>query len=225
MSMAAWPSMDPASPLSACWRAASMSRDRTKSRKATAIKHDHDRAADELGQGELPGEQQRQDDAQFDDQVGAGDLEGHRGGEAGTAAEQGAGQRHRGVGARRGRGTQAGGHDQRPGPVVAEQPDDRVARGSRAWTTADRVKPRISDQVICQVIDPASARAWPSASRARITGPPPGPRSSATAAGSVRAADAGTRRTAGRRPSGRPCGSSPARPGAASSARRTPGPR
>ncbi len=38
MSMAAWPSMDPARPLSACARAAWMSRLRTKSRNATATR-------------------------------------------------------------------------------------------------------------------------------------------------------------------------------------------
>ncbi len=37
MSMAAWPSMDPAMPLSACSRAAPTSRARTNSRNATAI--------------------------------------------------------------------------------------------------------------------------------------------------------------------------------------------
>ncbi len=37
MSIAAWPSMDPARPLPACWRAAWMSRLRTNSRNATAI--------------------------------------------------------------------------------------------------------------------------------------------------------------------------------------------
>src|SRR6266496_2004434 len=39
-----------------------------------------------------------------------------------------------------------------------------------AWTMADSVKPSISDHTICQVIDPATARAWPSASRTRIAG-------------------------------------------------------
>jgi hypothetical protein len=34
-----------------------------------------------------------------------------------------------------------------------------VWRRTSAATTADRVKPRMSDQVICQVIDPATARA------------------------------------------------------------------
>ena len=129
MSIAAWPSMDPASPLSACSRAASISRWRTNSRNSTRQQHDHDRAADELGQGELPGDQQRQDDAELDDQVGAGDLEGHRGGEAGALAEQRAGQRHGGVGARRRRRAEAGGHGQRLRPVIAEQPDDGASGG------------------------------------------------------------------------------------------------
>ena len=35
---------------------------------------------------------------------------------------------------------------------------------------ADRVNPRISDQVICQVIDPAIVRASPSAERADVIG-------------------------------------------------------
>ncbi len=38
MSMAACPSIDPGTPLSACWRAASISRWRTNSRNPTAIK-------------------------------------------------------------------------------------------------------------------------------------------------------------------------------------------
>ena len=36
---------------------------------------------------------------------------------------------------------------------------------------AASVKPRISDQVISQVIVPATFRAWPSASRTAIAGP------------------------------------------------------
>src|SRR3954447_3804126 len=39
-----------------------------------------------------------------------------------------------------------------------------VSRRTTACTTADNVNPRISDQVICQVIDPAVARARPIAS-------------------------------------------------------------
>ena len=38
-----------------------------------------------------------------------------------------------------------------------------------ACTTAARVKPRISDQAICQVMVPATSRAWPTASRAPTT--------------------------------------------------------
>jgi hypothetical protein len=89
--------------------------------------HDHDRAADELGHGELPAHQQRQDHPQLDDQVGGADLERHRGGEVRALAEQRARQRDRGVGTRGGRRAQRGGHRERPGPVIAHQPDYRVA--------------------------------------------------------------------------------------------------
>src|SRR6202050_3459423 len=61
---------------------------------------DHDRATGELGQGELPAHQQRQDDAELDNQGGGGDLEAHGGGEAGAPTEQRPGQRHGGIGAR-----------------------------------------------------------------------------------------------------------------------------
>ena len=54
--------------------------------------HDHQRAADELGGGELPAHQQSQDDAQLDHQVGRTDLERHRGHEVGALAEQRPGQ-------------------------------------------------------------------------------------------------------------------------------------
>ncbi len=37
------------------------------------------RAASELGRGDLPAHQQRQDHPELDDQVGRGDLERHRG--------------------------------------------------------------------------------------------------------------------------------------------------
>ena len=53
--------------------------------------------------------------------------------------------------------------------LVELAPDGTIVpQLATAWTTADRVKPRISDQVICHVIDPATARAWPIASSARI---------------------------------------------------------
>src|SRR5215472_12677494 len=92
---------------------------------------DHYRAADELGQRELPADQQREDDAELDDQVGAGDLEDHRGGEAGPLAEQRTGERHRRVGAGRGRGAQAGGPGQGRRPVVTEHGDDRLPPDQR----------------------------------------------------------------------------------------------
>src|SRR6266542_17612 len=95
---------------------------------------DHQRPADELGHGELPAEQHREDDAQLDHQVGGGELEGHRGGEVGALAEDRAGQGDRGVGARRGRRAKPAGGRQRAGRVVGQQPahlglgDDRLHR-------------------------------------------------------------------------------------------------
>ena len=61
---------------------------------------DHDRAADELGQRELPADQQPQHDPELHDQVRGGDHEHHRRGEIRPAREQALRQRGRGVGAR-----------------------------------------------------------------------------------------------------------------------------
>ena len=43
-----------------------------------------------------------------------------------------------------------------------------VSRRTTAWTTADSVNPRISDQVICQVIEPAILSASPRAERTDV---------------------------------------------------------
>ena len=77
--------------------------------------------------GELPRQQERQDDAQFDDQVGRGDLEGHRRGEVRTLQEQRARQRHRRVRAGRRGGTQPGRGNKRARAVIAQ-----AARSSHA---------------------------------------------------------------------------------------------
>jgi hypothetical protein len=86
---------------------------------------DHERAAGEFGERELPAHQQREDHPKFDHQVGGSDLERHRRGEVSAFAEQRAGQRDRRVGARRGRGTKPGSDRKRAGPVIAQQPGDR----------------------------------------------------------------------------------------------------
>ena len=86
---------------------------------------DHQRAADELGQGELPAEQQGQDQPEFDDEVRAGELERDRGGEVGALAKQRAGQGDGGVGARRRRGAQAGRDGEAARGVVGQQSHDR----------------------------------------------------------------------------------------------------
>ena len=86
---------------------------------------DHDRPADEFGQGELPADQQREDDAQFDDEIGAGDLERHRGDETRAPSEQGPGEGHRRIGAGRGRGAKPGRLGQGARPAIAEHRGDR----------------------------------------------------------------------------------------------------
>jgi hypothetical protein len=43
-----------------------------------------------------------------------------------------------------------------------------VCRRTRAWTIADRANPSMSDQVISQAMVPATAKAWPRASRTCI---------------------------------------------------------
>ncbi len=52
-------------------------------------------------------------------------------------------------------------------------PSSRVMvwRRTRAWITADKANPRISDQVTSQVIVPATASAWPTAATTRIVRP------------------------------------------------------
>lgn len=89
--------------------------------------HDHQRAADEFGGGELPAHQQRQDDAQLRHEVGRTDLERHRGGEVGALAEQRSRQGHRGIRARRRGRPQPGGHRQGARAVIAHQRHDRRA--------------------------------------------------------------------------------------------------
>jgi hypothetical protein len=61
--------------------------------------HDHDGAADELGQGKLPADQHDQHDSELDDQVGRADHEHHGGDEVGPFLEQRLGHCGRRVGA------------------------------------------------------------------------------------------------------------------------------
>ena len=105
---------------------------RTKSRNATAISTIMIGPPTNSASGELPGEQQRQDDAELDDQVGAGDLEGHRGGEAGAACGTATGpapprRRSRRTRPRRAPEAMAS----VSGPVIAQQPDDGLAADHR----------------------------------------------------------------------------------------------
>jgi len=85
--------------------------------------HDDDRSADELGQGELPAQQQKHDHAKLDDQVGRSDLERHGRGEVCALAKQRPRQRHGGIRARRGRHSEPGGSNKGPGAIIAHQPN------------------------------------------------------------------------------------------------------
>src|SRR5215472_3002208 len=167
MSMAAWPSMDPGSPLSACSRAAWISRRRTNSRKATATStimigppmnsarvNCHDSSSANM----MPSSMTRFVLA-ISKAIAATKLAPRR-----ISARASA--------------TAAYEHDDEAAPrplasasvlgLASPSILATVSRRTTACTMADRVKPRISDQVICQVIDPATPSAWPMASSARI---------------------------------------------------------
>src|SRR6516225_5041901 len=167
MSMAAWPSIDPASPLFACSRAAAMRRWRTNNRNPTAMStimmgpptnsprvNCHDSSSAKM----MPSSMTRLVLA-ISKAMAATKLAPRRNRDLASA-------------------TAAYEHDEEAEPRPAatasvlgrSSPSSRVTvwRRTTAWTTADSVNPRISDQVICQVIDPASARAWPSASTTGI---------------------------------------------------------
>jgi hypothetical protein len=119
------------------------------------------RAAEELGEGELPAQQHRHDDAQLDDQVGGGELERHRRGEVGALAEDRPGQRHRRIRTRRGGRTESGRDGQRLGESSGSS--RLISRfDTTACTAPDRAKPRMSAHRISQNIANARLRACPS---------------------------------------------------------------
>ena len=62
--------------------------------------HDHKQTAGKLGGDKLPADQHGEDDAEFDDEVGRGELKRHRRDEVGSLAEDRPGERDGGVGAR-----------------------------------------------------------------------------------------------------------------------------
>ncbi len=134
MSMAAWPSMDPATPLSACWRAASMSARADEEPERHGHQDDHDRSSRaELGQVECqeiggarmtPSSMTRLVLA-ISKAIAAVKLAPRR--------NRVAHKRHRGVRTRRRGGAQAGGQGQRLGLVVTEQPGDRIAAHYRLY--------------------------------------------------------------------------------------------
>jgi hypothetical protein len=79
---------------------------------------DDQRAAHELCKRELPAQNDRHDDAELDDEVRGGDLEGDRGDEVRALAEERAGQRDRRIRAGGGRGAECRGDRERAGRRV-----------------------------------------------------------------------------------------------------------
>ena len=84
--------------------------------------HDHDHAADELGERELPSDENDEKDAELDHEVRRREFERHRRGEVGAFAEQRACERYRGVRARRRCCAQRRGDGETTRRVVREKP-------------------------------------------------------------------------------------------------------
>ena len=70
---------------------------------------DHDGPADEFGRHELPSEEDAEENAELDDEVGGGELECHGGDEVGPFTKESTGERSRCVGAGRGGRAESGG--------------------------------------------------------------------------------------------------------------------
>ena len=167
MSIAAWPSIDPAIPRSACSRAASMSRERTNSRNKTARTtiisgpprnsaavncHPISRAR------MMPNSTTRlvEPISNAMAAVKLAPLRNRDRANATAAYEHDDDAAPRPAATARVRG--------RSSPIR----DTIVERRTTACTTADSAKPRISAHRISQVIEPASANAWPMAASALL---------------------------------------------------------
>src|SRR6201993_3874163 len=102
---------------------------------------------------ELPAHQDDDDDAQFEHKIGGSQLEGHCRREVCTLAKDRPGKRHRGVGTRRGSGTEAECDGNRPWPIVGKQAAHLAVRYHR-WAMPESVKPRISGHRISHPMAP-----------------------------------------------------------------------
>src|SRR5262249_10024989 len=100
--------------------------------------HDHEDPPNELGRGELPGDQDGEQDAELDHEVRRGELEGHRRGEVGAAAEERSCEGDGRVGARRGRCAEAARDRERAGRVVGEEARDLALRDDRLDDARER---------------------------------------------------------------------------------------
>ncbi len=99
---------------------------------------DHQRAADELADDELPAHQQPEHDPELGDEVGRGDLERDRSGEVGAAAEERPGERDRRVRARRRGRAEAGRDRQRLRAVIRHQSTHLLFRDDGLDETRER---------------------------------------------------------------------------------------
>ena len=110
----------------------------TNSRSSTVISDDHHDPAEVLRERELPADQDPQHEPELPHEVGRGELEGERGGRARALLEQALGDRDRRVGARRGRGAEAG-RPRRPGARPSRSATlDALARDPRLHDRRDR---------------------------------------------------------------------------------------
>ena len=88
----------------------------------------HERPADELRQRELPPDQQRQDESQFDDEIGRRELEDHGVDEARSSAEERSRHRDSSVGARGAGSAEATREDETFEVRTPERADHRALR-------------------------------------------------------------------------------------------------
>ena len=101
---------------------------RRRRRSSDRHQRDHHDPADELGERELPADQDPEHQAELPDEVGRGELEGERGRGRGALLEERLGDRDRRVGAGGGGGAEAGRPGERPEAAARRAPLDPLAR-------------------------------------------------------------------------------------------------
>ena len=105
---------------------------------------DHHEAADVLGQRELPADQHPQDEPELPHEVRRRELEGERRDGRRALLEERLADRDRGVGARRGRGAEAGRPERAAAGLRPPAPTRCARRGTHACTIAEIANPSTS---------------------------------------------------------------------------------